>query len=213
MRAPDAASSYAWLGRSIRSAWRSCTAKTGFGSGAGSRGGNVGDREHRNLPTEATMRTRGRVYQEPRLTDSDREVAERCPRNCGSLLAEETQRGANSSYASVLFCLNQDCGWREWTVEDICSDVERLPPKEYGQQRSRTSSGSASARCPGGWRSAPPDSPTASHAEVRTARGAPSYAEERRRAVRCSRRRPASVASRSSCCTTSVCPRRWYSEA
>lgn len=72
------------------------------------------------------MRTRGRIYHEPRLTEAERSLVQLCPRTCGSLLSEETQRGANNRFASVLFCLNEDCGWREWTVSDVCSDVERL---------------------------------------------------------------------------------------
>lgn len=72
------------------------------------------------------MRTRGRVYQEPRLNESERSVAVYCPRGCGTFLSEEPQRGANGAWVEVLFCLNADCGWREWTVEDICSDVEQL---------------------------------------------------------------------------------------
>ncbi len=72
------------------------------------------------------MRTRGRVYQEPRLNESERAQIEYCPRGCGSFVSEERQRGANGAFAEVLFCLNEACGWREWTVADICSDVERL---------------------------------------------------------------------------------------
>ena len=72
------------------------------------------------------MRTRGRVYYEPRLSESERAVAIRCPRGCGAFLSEERQRGANGAWADVLFCLDKACGWREWTVEDICSDVEWL---------------------------------------------------------------------------------------
>lgn len=72
------------------------------------------------------MRTRGRIYQEPRLSESERSVAVWCPRGCGGYLAEEPQRGANGAWAEVLFCLDETCGWREWTVEDICADVQRL---------------------------------------------------------------------------------------
>jgi len=72
------------------------------------------------------MRTRGRVYGEPRLSESERSVAVECPRNCGEMLSEERQRGANGTFAETLFCLNPRCGWREWTVADICSDVEQL---------------------------------------------------------------------------------------
>ena len=72
------------------------------------------------------MRTRGRVFHEPRLTESERAVAVRCPSGCGGFLSEETQRGANGAFADVLFCLNEACGWREWTIEDICADVHRL---------------------------------------------------------------------------------------
>jgi len=72
------------------------------------------------------MRTRGRIYQEPRLTESERAVAVWCPRGCGGYLAEEPQRGANGAWAEVLFCLSESCGWREWAVEDICADVHRL---------------------------------------------------------------------------------------
>jgi len=72
------------------------------------------------------MRIRSRVYQEPRLSDSERSVAVWCPRDCGAYLAEEVQRGANGAWAEVLFCLNEACGWREWTVEDLRADVERL---------------------------------------------------------------------------------------
>ena len=72
------------------------------------------------------MRTRGRVYQEPRLNESERSQIEYCPRACGSFLSEERQRGANGAFADVLFCLDSSCGWREWTVADICPDVEQL---------------------------------------------------------------------------------------
>lgn len=72
------------------------------------------------------MRTRGRVYQEPRLNESERSQIEYCPRGCGRFVSEERQRGANGAWADVLFCLNETCGWREWTVEDICADVHRL---------------------------------------------------------------------------------------
>lgn len=72
------------------------------------------------------MRTRGRVYQEPRLNESVRSQIEYCPRGCGSFVSEERQRGANGAFADVLFCLDGSCGWREWTVEDICSEVHRL---------------------------------------------------------------------------------------
>lgn len=71
-------------------------------------------------------RTRGRIFHEPRLTESERAVALWCPRGCGGYLSEELQRGANGAFADVLFCLNEACGWREWTVEDICADVHRL---------------------------------------------------------------------------------------
>ena len=72
------------------------------------------------------MRTRARVYQEPRLTEGERALAQRCPRGCGALLAEESQPGANGAPASVLFCLSPACGWREWTVRDVCGEIERL---------------------------------------------------------------------------------------
>lgn len=72
------------------------------------------------------MRTRARVYLEPQLSESERSVAVRCPRSCGAFLSEERQRGANGAWAEVLFCLNEACAWREWAVEDIGSDVERL---------------------------------------------------------------------------------------
>ena len=72
------------------------------------------------------MRTRGRVYREPRLSESERSVAVYCPRGCGEFLAEEPQRGANGAWIDVLFCLNEACGWREWTIEDLRADVERL---------------------------------------------------------------------------------------
>lgn len=72
------------------------------------------------------MRTRGRVYQEPRLSDVEREYAEHCPRDCGSFLSEELQPGANGRLAAVLFCINECCGWREWAIEDVCDDVARL---------------------------------------------------------------------------------------
>lgn len=72
------------------------------------------------------MRTRGRVYGEPRLSESERSVAVWCPRECGAYLAEEPQRGANGAWVEVLFCLNAACGWREWTVEDLRADVARL---------------------------------------------------------------------------------------
>ena len=72
------------------------------------------------------MRTRGRVYQEPRLSETEREYIEHCPRGCGSFLSEELQRGANNSAASVLFCLSTNCGWREWALSDICGEIELL---------------------------------------------------------------------------------------
>ena len=72
------------------------------------------------------MRTRGRVYQEPRLSESERAVAVWCPRNCGSFLSEERQRGANGALADVIFCVSPVCNWREWTVEDICADIAWL---------------------------------------------------------------------------------------
>ena len=72
------------------------------------------------------MRIRGRIYYEPRLSESERSVAVWCPRECGGFLSEERQRGANGAFADVLFCLDEACGWREWTIEDACSDVERL---------------------------------------------------------------------------------------
>lgn len=71
------------------------------------------------------MRTRGRVYQEPRLSESERAHVQRCPRGCGSFVSEERQRGANGLLADVLFCLDEVCGWREWTVEDISADISR----------------------------------------------------------------------------------------
>lgn len=77
------------------------------------------------------MRTRGRIYVEPRLTEAERSLAQSCPRHCGGLLAEEMQRGANNALASVLFCLDEQCGWREWTVSDVCGDVERLTMQGY----------------------------------------------------------------------------------
>jgi len=72
------------------------------------------------------MRTRGRVYQTPRLTESERAVAVWCPRGCGSFLSEERQRGANGVFTEVLFCINEACGWREWAVSDVCRDLEQL---------------------------------------------------------------------------------------
>ena len=72
------------------------------------------------------MRTRARLYQEPRLTEAERALAQDCPRGCGSLLAEELRTGANNALASVLFCTSGACGWREWTVVDACPDVHRL---------------------------------------------------------------------------------------
>ncbi len=72
------------------------------------------------------MRTRGRVYQEPRLTESERSQIEYCPRRCGNFVSEERQRGANSLFADVLFCINDSCAWREWAVVDISFEVERL---------------------------------------------------------------------------------------
>ena len=72
------------------------------------------------------MRTRGRSYQDPRLPDTEREYAEFCPRGCGSFLSEELQRGANHAFATVLFCVNDHCGWREWDLVDTCPDVQRL---------------------------------------------------------------------------------------
>lgn len=71
------------------------------------------------------MRTRGRIYQEPRFSKSEREVALNCLA-CGGLLSEEEQPGANGKPASVIFCLNEQCGWREWTLKDLGSEVERL---------------------------------------------------------------------------------------
>ena len=71
-------------------------------------------------------RTRGRIFHEPRLTESERAVALLCPRGCGGYVSEELQRGANGAFADVLFCLNEACGWREWTIEDVCADVHRL---------------------------------------------------------------------------------------
>lgn len=72
------------------------------------------------------MRTRGRVYQEPRLNESERSQIEYCPRGCGSFVSEERQRGANGAWADVLFCLDSSCGWREWTVDDIRADIASL---------------------------------------------------------------------------------------
>ena len=72
------------------------------------------------------MRTRSRSYNEPRLSEAERALAQDCPRGCGSLLAEELQPGANNALASVLFCTRATCGWREWTVVDACPDVHRL---------------------------------------------------------------------------------------
>jgi hypothetical protein len=72
------------------------------------------------------MRTRARTYQAPRLSESERSVAVWCPRGCGGYISEERQPGANGAFADVLFCLNEACGWREWSVEDICADVEHL---------------------------------------------------------------------------------------
>ncbi len=77
-------------------------------------------------PEAPTMRTRSRIYQEPRLNESERSVAVWCPRDCGGYISEEPQRGANGAWAEVLFCLDNACGWREWTVEDIRADVHRL---------------------------------------------------------------------------------------
>ncbi len=42
------------------------------------------------------------------------------------MLAEETQPGANGVPASVLFCLDREGGWREWTVNDVCEDLMQL---------------------------------------------------------------------------------------
>lgn len=72
------------------------------------------------------MRTRSRLYGEPRLNESERSVAVWCPRGCGAYLAEERQRGANGAWADVLFCLDEACGWREWTVQDVYGDIEWL---------------------------------------------------------------------------------------
>ena len=72
------------------------------------------------------MRTRARVYHEPRLTEAERPLVQVCPRGCGGLLSEETQPGANNAPAWVLFCINDACGWREWTIVDACPDVHRL---------------------------------------------------------------------------------------
>ena len=72
------------------------------------------------------MRTRARVYHEPRLTEAQRPLVHACPRGCGDFLSEETQPGANNVPASVLFCVNDSCGWREWSVVDACPDVHRL---------------------------------------------------------------------------------------
>src|SRR3546814_788335 len=70
--------------------------------------------------------TRGRIYQPPRLSEAQRAHVQRCPRGCGSFVAEELQRGANGALADVLFCLNRACQWREWTITDLSSDVHRL---------------------------------------------------------------------------------------
>ena len=72
------------------------------------------------------MRTRARVYHEPRLTEAERVLAQSCPRSCGSLLAEEMQPGANTAPASVLFCINETCGWREWSLRDVCDELTQL---------------------------------------------------------------------------------------
>ncbi|MBM4415222.1 MAG: hypothetical protein FJ035_02980 [Chloroflexi bacterium] len=72
------------------------------------------------------MRSRGRIYGEPRLSGVEREYAEYCPRGCGNFLSEELQAGANGRLAAVLFCIDDSCGWREWTVSDVCSDLEAL---------------------------------------------------------------------------------------
>ena len=79
------------------------------------------------------------MYQEPRLSDMEREYAEYCPRGCGHFLSEEMQRGANGRLAGVLFCIDERCGWREWTVADICGDVDQLArqghrPSEIAQR-------------------------------------------------------------------------------
>ena len=34
--------------------------------------------------------------------------------------------GANGRRAGLLFCVDGHCGWRQWTVSDVCSDIERL---------------------------------------------------------------------------------------
>ena len=72
------------------------------------------------------MRTRARIYPEPRLTEAERPLAQACPRQCGGLLSEETQPGANNAPAWVLFCINEACGWREWTIVDASPDVHWL---------------------------------------------------------------------------------------
>ncbi len=72
------------------------------------------------------MRTRARVYHATRISEAERSLIQACPRACGDLLAEEMQAGANNAPASVLFCLNDNCGWREWEVVDACPDVHRL---------------------------------------------------------------------------------------
>lgn len=85
------------------------------------------------------MRTRGRIYHQPQMTEAERSLAEFCPRGCGSFLSEELQRGANNAPAWVLFCIDERCGWREWTVSDVCGDVETLArqgcrPKEIASR-------------------------------------------------------------------------------
>jgi len=63
---------------------------------------------------------------EPRFTEAERPLTQTSPRGCGGLLAEETQPGTNNAPAWVLFCINERCGWREWTVSDVCSDLGAL---------------------------------------------------------------------------------------
>ena len=72
------------------------------------------------------MRTRKRVYHALRISEAERSLIQLCPSGCGGFLSEEMQSGANGAPASVIFCINERCGWREWTVVDTCPDVHRL---------------------------------------------------------------------------------------
>ncbi len=79
------------------------------------------------------MRTQARTYQEPRLSEAERSLAQHCPRGCGGMLAKETQPGANYVQVSVLFCLNASCGWRETTAGEARGRVLRPIERHTGE--------------------------------------------------------------------------------